>query len=184
MLLVVVCAVLMLHAPMRLEVEMLYHGTLKLHLTLRWLGLHRAWRLLLRRQGSAWQMVAAGQQQSDNEGTALNSSVFRSMLAAPHVRRYVLRHVRLNSCQGIVLLRTGDAALSALLSGSLRALSSALPPLRRQKLRLQIMPEFFRAHSTVHLQCICRFSLGILASTGCLLLWDTLLKQTAQHKED
>ena len=92
-----------------------------------------------------------------------------SLRRADRARQFLLRHTRLEALDALILLRTGDAALSALVTGSLQSLA-ALPAVRRRNVRIRVLPEFFRPHSSVQARCIIRLRLGTIILTMLMLL--------------
>ncbi len=151
-----------------------FDGT-QLRLVLRVCGVHKAWhfslldtptghRLVLRDDHGMHPVDAASIRNS--RGPLLWGALRR----ADKARQYLLRHTYLDKLDGLVLLRTGDAARSALLSGSMQGLLRCISATHRRQVRLRVLPEFFREHSTVQARCIIRLRLGTILLTGLMLL--------------
>ena len=80
------------------------------------------------------------------------------------------RAVRLEKLDILALLRTQDAARSAILAGTVQNTLTCLPLLRRESIRIRVLPEFFRAHSTLAVRCIIRLRVGTIILTAMMLL--------------
>lgn len=102
---------------------------------------------------------------------------------ADRARHFLLAHLYLDRLDGLILLRTGDAAASALVSGGLQGALNGIPAVRRRHIRIRVLPEFFRAHSTVHARCIIRFRLGTIILTAGLLLASLLHQLRLKESE-
>lgn len=89
---------------------------------------------------------------------------------ADGARRFLLRHAHLDRLDALVLLRTEDAARTAILSGTAQSIPAFIPAARRNGVRIRVLPEFFRAHSTVSARCIIRIRLGTIIVTATMLL--------------
>ena len=87
---------------------------------------------------------------------------------AAGTRRFIRRHIHLDTLDVLVLLHTGDAARTAVLSGSLQSLAN-IPALRRRNIRIYVYPDFFRGYHTLQIRCILRVRLGILILTILML---------------
>ncbi len=98
------------------------------------------------------------------------SKLFTALRESPEARRFFLRHVHLDKLDALFLLRAGDAAATSLLTGSLRGLLCCIPQLHRKQVRIRVLPDFFRPHSTIHIHCIIRLTLGTLLLTMLRLL--------------
>lgn len=109
-------------------------------------------------------------------------NVFAAALrASPCARHFFLRHTALLRLDGLIRLRTSRADLSAFLSG---LTGGALSVLRGTgNIRIRVMPEFFRAHSTVALRCIIRLKLGTIILTAGLLL-PALFREQRRHESE
>lgn len=96
--------------------------------------------------------------------------------------RFLLRHVHVDALEGLLFLRMDNAAHAALLCAAVNGGLCCIPPGRRRGLR--VLPEFFRPHSTVHVQCIIRVKLGILILTAgrVLLTWVGLHRPTESEE--
>lgn len=98
------------------------------------------------------------------------SRLFAALREAPDIRRFFLRHVHLDKLDAFLLLNAGDAAGTSLLTGGLRSLLWCIPPLHRRNIRIRMLPDFFRPHSTIQIRCIIRLTLGTLLLTMLRLL--------------
>ena len=138
-------------------------------------GIHKTWRYRLNRTEQGHHLTRTG-----SHGTkSIDPSQFRqsrsSIIAdtlrrADKARHFLLSHIHLERLDGFVLLRTEDAAASALLSGTMQGVLGCIPAARRGNVRIRVLPEFFRAHSTVNARCIIRFRLGTTILTAGMLL--------------
>lgn len=98
------------------------------------------------------------------------SKLFTALRESPEARRFFLRHIHLDRLDALLLLHSGNAASTSLLTGSVRSLLCCIPPLHRQEVRIRVLPDFFHASSTIQAQCIIRLSLGTLLLTMLRLL--------------
>ena len=90
--------------------------------------------------------------------------------------RFVRRHIHLEALDALVLLHTGDAAGSALLSGGLQGILN-IPALPRNKVHIRVLPDFFRGRTTWQARCIFHFRLGIILLTMLMLLASRLQRK-------
>lgn len=82
---------------------------------------------------------------------------------------HLLRHCHVDALYALILLRAGDAAKAALLSGALQGIVACVPALHRDAVHIRVLPEFFQDHSTIRLRCIIRVKVGILILTAGML---------------
>lgn len=149
--------------------------------------LHREWRFRLIRTADGHRLVIEDGQGARSvspggmhpQGHPGMAQVLRRAAGA---RRFLLRHLHLDEAGGLLLLRTGSAAHSALLCGAAAGILACIPAKRRADIR--ILPEFFRAHSTAHVRCIIRLKLGILLLTAGMLLPAWYRMRHAQEREE
>lgn len=149
--------------------------------------LRREWRFRLIRTADGHRLVIG-----DGQGAKTVSpggmhpqgqtGITQVLRRAAGARRFLLRHLHWDEAGGLLLLRMGSAAHSALLCGAAAGLLACLPAKRRMDIR--ILPEFFRAHSTVHVRCIIRLKLGILFLTAGMLLPTWLRTRRARKREE
>lgn len=142
--------------PLRLQADLLHHGSTRYRVVLEYAFIRHTW---------PTQGQAPGEKRLHR-----GSKLFTALRESHEARRFFLRHVHLDKLDALLLLRTGDAAATSLLTGSLRGLVSCIPPLHRRQVRIRVLPDFFRAHSTVQVRCIIRLTLGTLLLTMLRLL--------------
>ena len=152
--------------PLTLRAEVYRHASTRWTLRADCAGLHRTWR---------FGAVSGGTQLQPSRVKLLLDSLRR----ADRARRFLLRHTRLSALDALLLLRTGDAAHSALLAGTLSGVAR-LPTAWRRSVRIRVLPEFFRAHSTIQARCIIRLRLGTIILTAMMLLAATLRQRHLQ----
>ena len=143
-----------LNLPLTVQADIHRHQQMYTRIQVRFAFLHKSWQI----HG----LSPAADQLSLHQGKRLLSLFKR----ANHARRYLLSHTQLVKLDAILLLRTDDAAHTALLTGALQPLSQ----LPRRNVRIHVFPDFFRPHSTLQLRCIIRWKLGTLLLTSILLL--------------
>ncbi len=88
---------------------------------------------------------------------------------AEAAQRFLLRHVQLDRLDACILLRTEDAARTSLLAGALQGLAY-LPAVQRRHVRIRVLPDFFRPHSTLQTRCIIHVRMGTILLTMLMLL--------------
>ena len=167
-LLAAILAVYAVFLPVELTVHIRHHGQTQTWLTLRFLGLHKSWHF----EGIAG--VTAPMRRNPD------SSLRRAWRNATTTRRYLRKHTKLTKLDALVLLRTGDAARTALLTGMLRSLTAIIP---RRHVRICLLPDFFRTNSTLQVRCIIRWKLGTLFLTAWMLLAETLFRRHLTESE-
>lgn len=163
-------------------------GTAELQLRFTVGGIHKTWRYQLSKTEQGHQL-----NRTDAHGTKVVSPAqfrqSRSRIIADTFRRadkaryFLLTHLRLERLDGRILLRTEDAAASALLSGAVQSVLGCIPAVRRHNVRIRVLPEFFRAHSTVNARCIIRFRLGTIILTAWMLLAAYIRQQRLTESE-
>ena len=168
--LLILFAVGFLLTPLTVQVDIHHSTGTEGRVRLDYLCLHKGWR---------WDSQQAPPQHQHRQKQLLQELRHVDI----QVWRFLLRHIQLQQLDMLVLLRTGDAAHSALLSGTLRNIAGCIPALHRRAIRIQILPEFFREHATVKLRCIIRLKPGTLILTAGLLLLSTLQAQRLNESE-
>ncbi len=152
--------------PFSIQIDIAHSGDTKGRMILRCWKLHKSWRWVRKK----------------DESQDKRKKMLRELLHGDNrAWRYLLGHSRLVRLDVQAWLHTGDAARSALLSGAFHGILACIPPLHRKEVRLQILPEFFREHSTVNLRCIIRLKLGTLLLTAVML--GLMMLQARQLKE-
>lgn len=151
-------------------------------------GIRKTWRMLLTRTSRGRQMMLA----QEDGVRPLSSAELRTdrgrllwglFRRADRARHFLLHHVCLEQLHVLAQLRTGDAAGSALLSGTLQSIAACIPALRRRNVSIRVLPEFFRAHATVKARCIIRLRLGTIILTAMMLLIAYLRQQRLTESE-
>lgn len=152
--------------PFSLQIDVAHTSDTRGRVMLRCRGLHKTWRWAHRK----------------GESPEQRRKMLRGLLHGDNrAWRFLLGHSRLVRLDVLMLLRTGDAARSALLAGGIRSLLQCIPPLHRREVRIRVLPEFFREHSTFSLRCIIRLKLGTLLLTAGMLA--LMFLQARQLKE-
>ncbi|MBQ3157397.1 MAG: hypothetical protein IJB81_10850 [Clostridia bacterium] len=100
----------------------------------------------------------------------------------PLLRYNLQRRVRVHRLDALLLLRTQDAARSALLSGTLQGALSGLPEVQQGRMHIRIMPEFFRPRSSCRIRCIISVRPGTLLLTAIRLLFAYLQQQPGESE--
>ena len=162
-----------------------HFDTTQARICVRIAGIHKTWRLMLLRTEQGHRLVLAGEDSARplNTGqlrTSRGGILLGSLRRADKARKFLLRHARLDRLDAFILLRMEDAAHSALLSGSVRSVLSCIPAVRRKGVHIRVLPEFFRAHSTVNVRCIIRIRLGTIILTAMMLLIAHIREQRQQ----
>ena len=151
-------------------------------------GFRKTWRVRLVKTAQGRRLFL-----SDKQGTrplqtgALRQSrggmLLDAFLRADKARAFLLRFTHLERLDGQVLLRTEDAARCAMLTGGVQAVLNCIPALRRGPVRIRILPDFFRAHTTVDARCIIRLRVGTIILTAGMLLLAWLRERRLQESE-
>ena len=157
----------LLFLPVTLHLELHHHSRTHAALSVTFLWLTKTWRR------DSLTAAADGMRQSRIK------LLLQVLLRSDKARHFLLRHTCLEALDVLILLRTGDAARSALLTGSLQSLA-ALPVVRKRNMRIRVLPEFFRPHSTVAARCIIRLRLGTIILTMTMLLLAYFRQQRVQ----
>lgn len=182
-----VAAVCMLR--MTLQIDLRHDAQTRGRILLRVWKWRHVWHLALVRTAQGHQLVLADQpgegakplSPAAMQGT-LADHLLHTLNRAAKVRRYLFHHLLLERLDGMLCLRLEDAARCALISGTLQSATAWLPPAWRNQVRIRVLPDFFREHSTLQLRCILHLRLGTLLITGCMLL--TALKREACAKKE
>ena len=152
-------AALLMLLPLLLDVtlctEVVHRGTTHSRTTLRYACFTRTWR--------------SGEQSRSRSRTQHRKALLHALRQSVVVRRFLHRNIRLHKLDALILLHTGDAAHSALISGALQGLTS-IHTVKRRNVRIRILPDFFRGQTTVQARSIIRIRLGILIVTMLMLL--------------
>ncbi len=168
----VIAALLLALTLLKVTVQADVHryGVTHLHIRVEITGMHKSWtRTGLPEPGTL----------RESRGSRVISLLRRSVIA----RRFLLRHIRLERLDTLILLRTEDAARSALLCGTLQGVLGCIPAIRRRNARIRVLPEFFRSKSTIDVRCIIRLRLGTIILTAGLLLLAYLREQRLTESE-
>lgn len=186
--LIVLMTGVLLLLPVTLRVDGAHETVTRLDVTLRYVKVLIRWRLTDMPGGRRLVRL-------DTDGTPLPvrphpqrrhriGLMLRTLARADHARRFLLRHLRLQALDGLVSLHTEDAAHTALLSGGMDALAR-LPRLFRSRIRLRVLPDFFRGDTRWQLRCIIRPRLGTLIITALMLLaaWAAAQHQLSKEAE-
>lgn len=188
LLLFALLAVYIVLLEIRIQADIQHEDGTQARVILRLAGIHKTWRLMLTRTSQGRQVMLAkndgahplsGKGFREGRGRFL-LSVFRR---ADQTRHFLLHHIHLDRLDALALLRTEDAARSALLSGTLQSIAACLPASRRRSMRIRVLPEFFRAHSTVKARCIIHLRVGTIILTAMMLLIAALRTQRLTESE-
>lgn len=143
-----------LNLPLTVQADIHLHQQTFTRIQVHFAFLHKSWQI----HGFS----PAADQLNLHQGKRLLSLFKR----ANQARRYLLSHTQLDKLEALLLLRTDDAAHTALLTGVLQPLNQ----LPRRNVRIRVFPDFFRPRSTLQLRCIIRCKLGTLLLTSIMLL--------------
>ncbi len=187
-LLLVLLAGYALMTELQLQFDLQHFDKTRAKVVLQAAGLHREWRFELVRTPRGHRLLRQDKKGVHQVGLtqfeeSRGASVLDAIARADKARRFLLRHLHLIRLDALVLLRTDDAGGSAILSGVAQGVLACLPAARRENVRLQVWPEFFRPHTTVQGRCILRIHLGTLLLTGVMLLAAHLRQQRAAESE-
>lgn len=153
--LLLICAC---YLPVRIQADVHHSVHTQGRINARFVLLHKTWHFI--------GLSGAATQLRQNR-TRLLLNLFRRTDKA---RAFLLQHLRLEKLDVLALLRTQDAARSAILAGTVQDTLTCLPRLRRESIRIHVLPEFFRAHSTLAVRCIIRLRVGTIILTAIMLL--------------
>ena len=154
--------------PVTMRITLHYDEDVRLILKLQALGFHVTREHFLSATDQGYRLVRADGRTSPTRRTAFRSHLRTALHGSKQARRFLHAHLHLMQLDGLILVRTADAGLSALLSGALQGILSCL--CGRAPVCLQVWPAFFRPRSTAHVRCIIRFCPGTLILTAGLLL--------------
>lgn len=168
--LIIILTAMVLLAPVTIQVDLSRGAWTQGRVILTCWRLHKTWR---------WDSRRPAQKHREKQKQVLQGLRHVDV----QVWRFLFRRIRLQKLDMLILLRTGDAARSALLSGTLRSVAACIPAVHRRNIRMQILPEFFREHSTLQLRCIIRLKPGTLILTAGLLLLRSLRAQRLNESE-
>ncbi len=175
---------------LELEGEFLLHhfDTTCAQIRVTFAGIHRTWRFDLIKTPQGRRLLLSDGKGTQPVGlTQIGESRAPMLLdvftRADRARRFLLRSTHLDALDALVLLRTEDAAGSAILTGVAQGVLNALPAVHRENVRIRVWPEFFRAHSTVNARCIIRLRLGTILLTGIMLLAAWFRQQHVNESE-
>lgn len=165
-----------------------HDASTRLQLCLKAANLQKAWHFRLFRTAHGHRLLRTDKDyihplQPTQLPQEKDSLLPQALLHENEVRRFLLSHLHLDRLEGLLLLRTGDAAHSAILSGTLQSLLSCIPATRMGRIALRVLPEFFREHSTIRLRCIIRFRLGTIILTAGMLLFRYLKRRHPTESE-
>ena len=113
---------------------------------------------------------------------ALDLEQQQALKAAWHAGKYLARHVHPEhlECRGSIAL--SDAAQTALLCGCANSLGAALKPLLKDKVHLNLQPDFSAACSDALFCCIVSLRLGHIMFSALTGAWHYLTGRTAHGK--
>lgn len=171
-----------------LQADLRHFDATQARVQLRIGGMHKTWLLHLVRTEQGHRLILSGDQgvhplDAGQIRQSRGSLLLDALRRADKARRFLLNHTHLDKLDGFVLLRTEDAARSALLAGTLQNLLTCIPAVRRNGVRIRVLPEFFRAHSTVNARCIIRLRLGTIILTAGMLLAAYIREQRLTESE-
>ena len=151
--------ILLLPLPLLMHVtvcaQVVHRGTTQFRFTWRYACFTRTWR--------------SGQQPRRFSSAKHRQLIFSAFRHSDMARRFLRRHLHLKRLDALILLHTGDAALTALLSSSLQGLAR-LPARQRKSVCISVLPDFFQGRTTVQARCIIRVRMGIILLTMLMLL--------------
>ncbi len=181
-------AVYIVFLEVRIQADFQHEEGTQARVILRLAGIHKTWRLMLTRTSQGRQvMLAKNDGAHPLSGKGFRKGQGRFLLAlfrrADQARHFLLRHIHLDRLDALAFLRTEDAARSALLSGTLQSITACIPAIRRHSVRIRVLPEFFRAYSTVKARCIIHLRVGTIILTAMMLLIAILREQRLAESE-
>ena len=154
-LLIVLLLMLAFLLPVTFQIDAKHDGTTAYRVLIRYLFFTRKWH--------------SGRKSRSSSKPRHGRNLLSRLREAAHISRFVRRHIHLEALDALVLLHTGDAAGSALLSGGLQGILNT-PALPRSKVHIRILPDFFRGRTIWQTRCIFHFRLGIILLTMLMLL--------------
>jgi hypothetical protein len=156
LLLAVLLVLEILLLPLTLQADLWHQGSTKFRVILKYAFIRHTW--------------PSAKKSPGEKRLHRGSKLFTALRESASARRFFQRHVHLDSLDALLLLRTGDAAGTSLLTGFVRSLLCCIPPLHRHQVRIRVLPDFFQPHSTIQVRCIIRLTLGTLLLTMLRLL--------------
>lgn len=173
----------------RIRVDVLHNGATQAKVELRISKVRRIWNIQLIRTEQGHRLQFSDERHSSpmdaaqfrhSRGHSLAQAFFR----ADKARRFLLSHIHLEALDALLFLRTEDAARSALICGAAQGMLACIPSRYRKNMRIQVLPEFFRSHSSVRARCIIRFRLGTIILTAGMLLAAYIREQHLTESEE
>ncbi len=172
--LLLLLALLLLYAfflPVTIQADVHHHAATQTRITAHYAFFKKTWQI-------SRFPIAAGQ---------FSKNRFRLLIGllrrADKARRFLLRRIHLVRLDALILLRTEDAARSTLLSGAAQSILPCIPAVRRRNVRICVLPEFFRAHSSLNARCIIQVRLGTIILTSMMLLMAYFREQQQTESE-
>lgn len=186
--LIVLLAVYAVLAEITLRAEVYHFGDTQARITLTLAGVHKTWLLQLVKTPQGRRLLASGKEgikplQTGGLRQSRARLILGTLRRADKARAFLLRRVHLDALDGLVLLRTEDAAKSAVITGGIQAVLNCIPALGRRHVRIRVLPDFFRAHTTVNARCIIRIRVGTIILTAGMLLLAALREQRMTESE-
>lgn len=166
----------LLITPIYIQADLRHYHESQVQIMLRWGPIRRIWRLKLAATPQGHRILLTGPDGAQHPFHPADVSgshadrMLRALMQADKARRFLLHRTKLRTLQGMICLRTEDAAHTAIISGALQSLTQILPRHWRHKIRLCVKPDFYRAHTTLQARCILQLHLGIIIITAGMLL--------------
>ena len=172
----------------RVQADLQHSDATRARVRLNIAHLHKTWRLMLVRTERGHRVILADEYSARPLDTgelrqSRGSHLLDALIRADKARHFLLRHTCLERLDALALLRTQDAARSALLCGMAQGALACIPAARRKGVHVRVLPEFFRTHSTVNARCIIRVRLGTIVLTATMLLAAYLRQQRLTESE-
>ena len=150
--------------------------------------LHKSWRLMIIRTSSGHRLLLSdGQGAHPLDTVRIQQSrsglLLGTLRRSDKARRFLLSRTCMDKLDALVLLHTSDAARSAVLSGLIGGMLGCIPAVRRRHVRIRVLPEFFKARSTVDVCCIIRLRMGTIIVTAIMLLAAYIRQQHRTESE-
>lgn len=142
--------------PMTLQVDVRHQGRVEIRVLLTYAFFRHTW--------------PSRSSQPGKKQLHRGSKLFTALRQSRDARQFFLRHVHLKHFDALLLLHTGDASATSLLTGSLRSLLLCIPVIHRKQVRIRVLPDYFHAHSSLQARCIIHLTLGTLFLTMLRLL--------------
>lgn len=144
--------------PVTLQADVHYHASTRARIIVHVAGLTKTWH---------FSGLTGAATQLRQSRIRLLLEMFRR---ADKARVFLLHNIHINQLDALILLCTGDAARSALLTATIQGTLGCIPHLRRRNVRIRVLPDFFRERSTVSARCIIRLRVGTIILTATMLL--------------